>query len=107
PLCRSGPSGSCGVVDHGNEDDLLAAALQPVVDAGIHLDQLAEAVAARPAAAAGIAAAFFAPEAFVDEPAAEGLGAELQAVELKHLLAGEGGAEVLAAGAAGLQGLRR
>src|SRR6185369_8282848 len=51
-----------GVVDHGNQDELLAPALQPVVDGGIQLHQFPEAGAARSSAAVCLAAAFAAPQ---------------------------------------------
>src|SRR5205823_6116429 len=66
--------------------------------------QLAEAGAARPAAAMGVVAASALPQPLLDEPAAQRLRADRQAL-LGELLAGEGGAEVGAAAAVGCQHL--
>jgi hypothetical protein len=82
-----------GVVDHVDQDHLLAAALGPVVDRSVHLHQLAEAGPARPAAAVLLAAAPQLPQALGQQPAAQGVGRDLQAA-FGQLLGSEGGAEV-------------
>jgi len=82
-----------GVVDHADEDHLLAAAFQPVVDRGVHVHQFAEARPARTAAAMRLAAALTLPHPFGDEPAAERLGADAQPFG-GQLLAGEGRSKV-------------
>jgi hypothetical protein len=72
------------------------------VDRGIALDEFAEAGAAGPAGAVLFAAAATLPEALGEEPAAEGLGADLQALK-GELLGGEGGAEVRVTQAVGVE----
>ena len=52
-----------GIVDHRNQHQLLAAALEPVVDGGVDLHQLAEAGPPRSAAAVGVATAAALPQA--------------------------------------------
>jgi hypothetical protein len=63
------------------------------MDGGIHLHQLAEAGAAGTTTAMGLATTLPLPQPFGDQPAAERLGANVQAV-LGQFLAGEGGSEV-------------
>jgi len=72
---------------------LLASSLQPVVNGGIHLHQLAEALPTRSPAAVRVAAASAFPESLRDQPAAQRLGTDNQPLFFQ-LLAGEGGAEV-------------
>jgi hypothetical protein len=83
-----------GVVDHVDEDHRLAAALDPFMDGGVHLDQLTETGAACPASAVGVAALAWLPESFLNEPATERLPAEVQPV-FGQFLAGESWAEVV------------
>jgi hypothetical protein len=82
-----------GVVDHVDQHHALAAPLGPVVDRGVHLHQLAEAGAARPAAAVLFASPLGPPESFGHQPAPQGVGGDPQAA-FGQLLGGEGGAEV-------------
>jgi hypothetical protein len=87
------PQAAGGVVAHVDQDHVLAAALGPVVDRGVHRHQLAEAGAAGPAAAVLLAPPPRLPQALGQQPATQGVGANLQAA-LGQLLGGEGGAEV-------------
>ena len=93
-----------GVVDHGDQEDPFAAALQPVVDGGVDLDPLAEAGASRLTTAMDFASALALPQAVGEKQAAHALGLDEQ-VFLCQLLAGEGGAEIGVAHAVGVEKL--
>src|SRR5215472_13754927 len=93
-----------GVVDHVHQYHRLAAALGPVVDRGVHLHQLAEALPARPALAVRVALPVPLPEALGQQPLAQRLRRHGQAA-LGQLLAGEGGAEVGVIAAVGVEDL--
>jgi hypothetical protein len=88
-----GPNAVGGIVDHADEDHLLAASFQPVVNRGIHLHQLAETGAAGATTAVRFSASLPLPESFGHQPTAERLGTDVQTV-LGQFLAGEGGSEV-------------
>ena len=74
-------------------DHVLPTAFQPVVDRGIQLDQLPEAGPPRSAAAVRVAAPASLPQALGEQPAAQRLRPDVQALG-GQLLAGEGGAAV-------------
>lgn len=82
------------VVDHADENQFLAAALQPVVNAGIQLHQLAEAGPTGPARAVRFAVALSLPQPLIEQPAAKGFRANLQAVFGLELFRGKGRTEV-------------
>jgi hypothetical protein len=63
------------------------------VDRGIHLHQLAEAVASGATTAARFPASLPLPQSFGHQPTAERLGTDVQTL-FRQLLAGEGGSEV-------------
>src|SRR5262249_33859566 len=90
---EAGQNAIGGVVDHADKNHLLAASLQPVVDRGIHLHQLAEAGASGATTAVRFPASLPLPQSFGNQPATQRLGSDMQTV-LGQLLAGKGGSEV-------------
>ncbi|GAB1384276.1 hypothetical protein MASR1M50_25970 [Burkholderiales bacterium] len=93
-----------GIIDEGDQAALGRAALEPVVVAAIDLHQLAQAGAACARAVHSLgAAALGRPQAGLDHPAAQGLGAVREAVFACQVFARQLGAEVAVALAQQLQ----
>jgi hypothetical protein len=90
---EAGQDATGSIVDHADEDYLFAASLQPVVNRGIHLHQLAEASVARATTAVRFPASLPLPQPLGDQATAERLSTDVQAL-LGQFLAGESGSEV-------------
>jgi hypothetical protein len=101
-VVEAGQQAAGGVIDHVDQDHVLAAALGPVVDRRVHLHQFAEAGAARPATPVLFAAALGLPEALGQQPAPQCIRGDLQA-PFGQFLGGEGGAEIVEVLAVDLQ----
>jgi hypothetical protein len=83
-----------GIVDHTREHGLLSPAFEPVMFGAVHLHHLAGAVLALSPLAVGGLPLPRSPQLFLDHPLAHSLAAEHDAIVLRELLGGEGGAEV-------------